>query len=208
MAINELSNNSLSSISHTSTPNNKVKTSIPMSLKERLKEQEKKAEEKRKAEKEQKAQEEKKAEENKKAEEEKREKELKEAEEAKKAEKERRKTQQQASEVKNAEGEKKAQESFFKEEKSPYPGEGNDKDEEKNKDRLELSKGVLQMTDLAKRFENIKNKSSIIDKEWASEGDLAYDHLQTTKKIIQQQSSAAIFSHSNLSPQKVVSLHQ
>ncbi|MCF6150245.1 MAG: hypothetical protein E3K37_16520 [Candidatus Kuenenia sp.] len=186
------------------------KTEASAGIKERQKAEQEKAEKLEEAEKEKAAKDKKKA-----AEEEKKAK--KEADEAEEAEKEERKRRinerRKAEEAKESENEEQTRLTLVEKQtdKSYFETEDEEADnsaDDKNKDSVTLSKTASKLSNLTTRFESVNNRLSALDKDWATDEDLAYQQLQITKSIIQQQSPAAIFSQANLNPRKVISFFQ
>ncbi len=102
--------------------------------------------------------------------------------------------------------EKKTQKLYF--ETANADKENGAADNNRKDDSVTLSKTAARLNNLTTRFENTNNRLSVQSKDWATDEDVAYQQLQITKTIIQQQSSAAIFSQANVRPEKVISLFQ
>jgi len=187
------------------------KTEEPSKIKEMLQAEKEKAEKSEQIESEKAAKEEKKASE----EEKKAKKEAKASEEAEKEERKRKFIERRKAEEDSAVEEKKQARLFATSEnktdtsssETDNAEEGNSTDD-KNKDSVTLSKIAGRLSSLTTRFESTNNRLSMLDKDWATDEDIAYQQLQIIKDTIQQQSPAAIFSQANLNPGRVVSLFQ
>jgi len=190
------------------------KTEEPSKIKEMLQAEKEKAEKSEQIESEKAAKEEKKASE----EEKKAKKDAKASEEAEKEERKRKFIERRKAEEDSAVEEKKQARLFATSEnktdtsssETDSAEEGNSTDD-KNKDSVTLSKiagRLSSLSSLTTRFESTNNRLSMLDKDWATDEDFAYQQLQIIKDTIQQQSPAAIFSQANLNPGRVVSLFQ